>query len=240
MGAALTTPYSKTVYIWRSLHNQELVTEHLRVLSCSVQIAPSVGGVAVGQVAEAVPEVASVGRSLGLGRDRHLRALRSDLLRLLLLELLTNGHALGSCGFVSHGVGAIRTEELTGVISENVRIGQDGLVGAVLVRQLLEELTSLDQLLIGLDQRILNITGILVDDRSGIRAEVIDNFKTCLGYSVCPEHFRGYFQRSLGRVVGVTLVVVDSRRRGLRRQAVELGRLLGTVAGRVDCLGLTR
>ena len=198
MGAVSPTPYSRTVYIQLSLHNQELVTEHLRVLRSGVQIAPGIGGVTVGQVAEAVPEFTSVGLSLGLGRDRHLRALRGDLLRSsgLLLELLTNGLHLRSGGLVSNRVGAVLAEELTGVVGKDVRVSQDGLIGLVLVGELLKQFTSLDQLLVGLDEGILDVTGILVDDRSGIRAEVIDNLKTCLAYSVCPELVRGNFQRS--------------------------------------------
>ena len=127
MGAVSPTPYSRTVYIQLSLHYQELVTEHLRILRSGVQIAPGVSRVAIGQVAEAVPEVTSVGLSLGLGRNGHLRALRGDLLRNsgLLLELLTNGLHLRSGGLVSNRVGAILAEELTGVVGKNVRVSQD-------------------------------------------------------------------------------------------------------------------
>ena len=91
---------------------------------------------------------------------------------------------------------AILAKELTGVVGKDVRVSQDRLIGLVLVRELLKQFTSLDQLLVGLDKGILDVTGILVDDRSGIRAEVIDNLKTCLAYSVCPELVRGNFQRS--------------------------------------------
>ena len=127
-----------------------------------------------------------------------MRALRGDLLRSsgLLLELLTNGLHLRSSGLVSNRVRAILAEELTGVVGKDVRVSQDGLIGLVLVRELLKQFTSLDQLLVGLDEGILDVTGILVNDRSGIRAEVIDNLKTCLAYSVCPELVRGNFQRS--------------------------------------------
>ena len=122
---------------------------------------------------------------------------------------------------------AILAEELTGVVGKDVRVSQDGLIGLVLVGELLKQFTSLDQLLVGLDQSILNITSVLVDDRSGIRAEVIDNLKTCLAYPVCPELVRGYFQRSLGRVAGKCRVVVDPRRRGRSYRVAVLGSLLG-------------
>ena len=125
--------------------------------------------------------------------------LRSDLLRsgrLLLLELLTNSHARGLDLLIGDRMRTVLTEELTGVVSKDVRISQDGLISFVLIGQFLEQFTSLDKLLIGLNQSVLDVTGVLVDDRCSIRAEVINNLKTCFAYSVGPQLIRSNLQRS--------------------------------------------
>jgi hypothetical protein len=143
MGAVLLPPYSKTNYVWRSLHDQKLVPEDLRILLGRVQITPGVLGVTVGNVAEVVPEIASVGGLLGLGRNGHRRTLRSHG---LLLQLLTNLNALrGLCisrGLIGDRVRAILTEELTGVISEDVGIRQNRFISSVLIRESFEQSNS--------------------------------------------------------------------------------------------------
>ena len=116
--------------------------------------------------------------------------------RLLLLELLTNSHARGLDLLIGDRMRTVLTKELTGVVSKDVRISQDGLISFVLIGQFLEQFTSLDELLIGLNQSVLDVTGVLVDDRCSIRAEVINNLKTCFAYSVGPQLIRSNLQRS--------------------------------------------
>ena len=136
MGAVLLPPYSKTNYVWRSLHDQKLVPEDLRVLLSRVQITPGVLRVTVGNVAEVVPEVTSVSGLLRLGRNGHGRTLGGHG---LLLQLLTNLHALRSLcisrGLIGDRVRTILTEELTGVISEDVGISQDRFISFVLISE---------------------------------------------------------------------------------------------------------
>ncbi len=133
-----------------SLHHHQLLTESIG--RCHVQIAPGIGRITFGQSTKIVPEVGWVALCLRLRRSRHLRALRSHRA----LELLTNGlrgTAVTNL-FVRHRIGAIFTEELTGVVSQNIRIGQDGLIGAVLVREFLEQANSFSELLVGSNQSI--------------------------------------------------------------------------------------
>ena len=225
----------KSGYFRLSLHHQQFLTEHFRVLLGSVQIAPGVGGVTLSQGAEAVPEINGITLSLGLRGNRHFRALGSNRT----LELLTHGLSLSLLRsgvtdlFIGDRVGAVLAEELTGVISEHVGVGQDGLVSFVLIRQFLKQIDGFDQLIVGGDQSVFELASIVVKDRRNIRTEIINNFKTCFAYPVCSELLGADFQRSLGRAVGVGLAVVDPRHRGRHPRVAVLGSLLGSVTGRV-------
>ncbi len=133
-----------------SLHHHQLLTESIG--RCHVQIAPGIGRITFGQSTKTVPEVSGVALNLGLRGSRHFRTLRSHRT----LELLTNGlrGTAVTNFFIGHRIGAIFTEKLTSVVSQDVRIGQDGLIGAVLVREFLEQTNSLSELLVGSNQSI--------------------------------------------------------------------------------------
>ena len=171
---------------------------------------------------------------MGLRGNGHLGALRSHRA----LELLTHGLSLGtsiSNLLIRDWIRTVLAEELAGVISENVRISQDGLISFVLIRQLLKEIDGFNQLAVGGDQRILKLTGVVVEDGGNVRTEIVNDLKTCFAYPVGAELLGADLQRSLGRVVGVCLVAVARRHRGQHPRAVVLGNLLGSV---VDLGGL--
>ena len=161
---------------FKSLHHQKLLAEHLRIGLSGIQITPGVSGIALGQVAKVVPEIGGRILNLGLGRNRHLRALEL-LSSLRSLRHRRHAGADTSRGhadlFIRDRIRAILTEELAGVIGQHVGIGQDGLISFVLIRQLLQQGDGLHQLLVGLDQRILKTAGIFVENTGGIRTEVI-------------------------------------------------------------------
>jgi len=172
---------------------------------------------------------------LRLGRNGHFGALRSHGA----LELLTNCLSLGTSVanlLIGDGIGAILTEELTGVISEHVRISQDRLISFVLIREFLKEADSFHQLVVGGDQRILKLTSVVVEDGRNIRTEMVNYFKTCLAYPVGAELLGADFQRSLGKAVGVSLVAAGPRHRGRHPRVAVLGNLLGSVIGLVGLL----
>lgn len=157
------------------------------------------------------------------------------------MELLANSLSLGTSVtnlLVGDRVRTVLTEELTGVIGEHVRIGQDGLISFVLIGEFLKKIDGFDQLIVGGDQRVLELTSVVVEDSGNVRTEMVNDFKTCLAYSVGAELLGADFQRSLGRAVGICLVVVDPRHRGRHPRVAVLGSLLGSVAGRVDYLAL--
>ena len=203
-----------------------------------VQIAPGISGIPIGKRAEAVPEGLRVALTLGLWGNGHLRTLGGRRA----LELLTNGLHL-TLGrsitnfFFGNRVRTVLTEEFTGVISKDIRIGQDGFICLVLARQLLKQVNSFNKLLIGLNQGILKLTGVVIKNRRSIGAKIINNFKTCFAYPVCQELVPADLLRSWGRDVGVGLVAVDPRRIGLRRRVAVLGSQLGTVVGLLGLLG---
>ena len=164
------------IVTYKSLHHQELLTEHLRAGLSSIQITPGVSRVAISQGTEAIPEISWVALGLGLRRNRHFRTLGSDRT----LELLTNGLHLTLAGvtnlFIGDRIRAVLTEELTGVISKNIRISQDGLISLMLMSQFLKKADSFNQLLVGLDQIIFQLTRIIIQDSGSIRAKMINNF----------------------------------------------------------------
>ena len=90
----------------------------------------------------------------------------------------------------------VLAKELTGVVGEDVGISQDGFISLVLIGELLKQFTGLDQLLVGLDEGILNVAGIIVKNLGNIRTEVVNDLKTCFAYSVGSELVRRNFQRS--------------------------------------------
>ena len=162
----------------------------------------------------------------------------------LLLQLLTNLHALRSLcisrGLIGDRVRTILTEELTGVISKHIRIGQNLLISTMLISQFLKKTNSLLELLIILNEVIFQVAAVLIQDGRSISTEVINNFKTCFAYPVCEELVPADFRRSLGITVGVSRVVHDPRLRDRLTQVVVLGNLRGTVIGRDGLLVLRR
>ena len=71
------------------------------------------------------------------------------------MELLTNSLGLGTSVtnlFVRDWIRTVLTKELTGVISQNVRISQDRLVSFVLIGEFLKQIYCFDQLTVGGDQ----------------------------------------------------------------------------------------
>ena len=57
----------------------------------------------------------------------------------------------------------------------------------MLIRQLLKEANGFDELIIGLNQRIFQLTSVGIEDGGNVRTKMIDNLKTLRAYSVCQE-----------------------------------------------------
>jgi len=123
-----------------------------------------------------------------------LRTGRGSLLLELLTDLLDALRGHGD-SLIGDRVRAVLAEELTGVVGKHVGVSQDGFISLVLIGELLKKFTSLDELLVGLDQSILNLAGIVVQNLGDIRTEVVNDLKTCFAYSVGAELVRADLQR---------------------------------------------
>jgi len=156
------------------------------------QHLPCSGGIALANSREGCPEVITTAIGcLHVGSGHfHLRTLigRSPGSKATLVRGNLSGQTiLGQLG----GVGTFGTEELVDVLSENLRVGQQGVIrGIVLsgsldhgVRVLQLTLDGLDLLqslggLLGLGKEgVLNYAGVAVQQGRGFSAEVLENLK---------------------------------------------------------------
>ena len=56
----------------------------------------------------------------------------------------------------------VLTEELTGIVCKDVGIRQDGFISFVLIGKILKQVDGLVELLIRSDQRVFDLTGVVV------------------------------------------------------------------------------
>lgn len=170
--------------------------QHLAAQSFGGSLAqhlPCSGGIALADGREGCPEIitAAIGRLHVGSWHFHLRTLvgRSRGSEATLVRgNLSSQAILGQLG----GVGTFGTEELVDVLSEDLGIGQQGVIrGIVLsgsldhgVRVLQLTLDGLDLLqslsgLLGLgEESVLDDAGVAIQQGRGFSAEVLENFKT--------------------------------------------------------------
>ena len=106
---------------------------------------------------------------------------------------MTNLLTVANRSLIGNRIGAVFTEELTGVIGKDVRIREDLFVSTVLLRHLLKQIDGLDELFVRRDQRVFNLTGVVVEDSRSISTEVINYLEAGITYPVCAELVCGDF-----------------------------------------------
>jgi hypothetical protein len=137
-----------------------------------IQIAPGIGRIALGQGAEAIPEVARIALVLGSRRNGHLGTLVLCLRSSGRTLILRTGVYVAR-SFVGHRVRTVSAEELTGVVRQDVWISQDCLVSTVLISKFLKQTNCFNQLIVGRDQCILNSARIVIEDGRSVSSKMI-------------------------------------------------------------------